>query len=198
MSGEILYQGHASVRIKTKDGHVIYVDPYAGQGYDEPADLILVTHQHFDHTAVDKPPKKNNTEIIDNYKAQQNGVYNSFDIDGIKIKAVEAYNKNHMKENCVGYLIDDNGTKIYISGDTGLTEQMPELASENIDYAFLPIDGIFTMSPQQAAQCAEIINAKYTIPYHSDPGSDFDENQANKFNTKSKQILRPGETLNYD
>ena len=49
---KLLYQGHGSLRIVTGEGKVIYVDPYAGEGYDLPADLILVTHGHQDHTAV--------------------------------------------------------------------------------------------------------------------------------------------------
>ncbi|MBR4667318.1 MAG: MBL fold metallo-hydrolase, partial [Butyrivibrio sp.] len=49
-AAKLLYQGHASVRITTPEGKTIYVDPYAGEGYDVPADLILETHGHFDHT----------------------------------------------------------------------------------------------------------------------------------------------------
>ena len=52
-SHKLLYQGHGSLRIVTSEGKVIYVDPYAGEGYDLPADLILITHGHRDHTAVD-------------------------------------------------------------------------------------------------------------------------------------------------
>ena len=48
----LLYQGHGSLRIVTAEGKVIYIDPYAGDGYDLPADLILITHGHQDHTAV--------------------------------------------------------------------------------------------------------------------------------------------------
>ena len=48
----LLYQGHGSLRIVTSEGKVIYIDPYAGEGYDLPADLILITHGHQDHTAV--------------------------------------------------------------------------------------------------------------------------------------------------
>ena len=52
----MLYQGHGSYRFALDDGTVVYVDPFAGKGYDLPADLILVTHEHFDHTKVDKMP----------------------------------------------------------------------------------------------------------------------------------------------
>ena len=55
----LLYQGHGSLRIVTAEGKVIYVDPYAGEGYDLPADLILITHGHQDHTAVKLIKKRN-------------------------------------------------------------------------------------------------------------------------------------------
>ncbi len=59
MGNTLLYQGHASARIVTNEGKVIYIDPYAGEGYDLPADLILVTHDHYDHTGIDKISQKN-------------------------------------------------------------------------------------------------------------------------------------------
>lgn len=74
--GEILYQGHGSLRITTSCGTVVYVDPYLGEGYDRPADLILVTHQHHDHTAVDRPARKEDCVLWQNMDALQNGVYN--------------------------------------------------------------------------------------------------------------------------
>jgi L-ascorbate metabolism protein UlaG (beta-lactamase superfamily) len=49
MATKLLYQGHGSLRITAADGRVIFLDPYAGEGYDKPGDIILVTHQHDDH-----------------------------------------------------------------------------------------------------------------------------------------------------
>ena len=54
----MLFQGHGSYRLETKDGVVVYVDPFAGEGYDVQADLILITHEHFDHNQTDKVPQK--------------------------------------------------------------------------------------------------------------------------------------------
>ena len=61
---KLLYQGHGSFRLKTNDGRFIYVDPYAGEGYDVPADIILVTHQHGDHTKIQKCVQKSDCRII--------------------------------------------------------------------------------------------------------------------------------------
>lgn len=55
---KILFQGHGSLRLTTKQGTVVYLDPYVGEGYEVPADIILVTHQHSDHKQIDKPAKK--------------------------------------------------------------------------------------------------------------------------------------------
>ena len=50
---ELLYQGHGSLRLTTAAGTVVYIDPFMGDGYDVPADLVLVTHQHYDHRSID-------------------------------------------------------------------------------------------------------------------------------------------------
>lgn len=55
---KLLYQGHGSLRLISEAGMVIYIDPFIGEGYDIPADLILVTHQHHDHNQIDLPPHK--------------------------------------------------------------------------------------------------------------------------------------------
>ena len=98
---KLLYQGHASIRLILNDGRVVYIDPYAGTGYEKEADFILITHQHSDHTAIHKVIQKDGCRIISNKEALANGEYKSFDFDGFKITAVEAYNKMHPKNKCV-------------------------------------------------------------------------------------------------
>ncbi len=63
-SPALLYMGQASLRIVTPENKVIYIDPYAGDAYDLPADLILVTHGHFDHCAVDKVKNRNEDCVV--------------------------------------------------------------------------------------------------------------------------------------
>src|SRR5450830_212474 len=88
---KILFQGHGSLRLISDSGIVVYIDPYAGIGYDVPADIILVTHQHMDHNCIEKPAKKPDNLIIQNFDALKKGSYKSFTVKGITIEAVPAY-----------------------------------------------------------------------------------------------------------
>ncbi|MBR6400340.1 MAG: MBL fold metallo-hydrolase [Firmicutes bacterium] len=191
----VLYQGHGSLRLIAGDT-VIYVDPYAGEGYDIPADLILVTHQHYDHNRLDLPARKESCRVFQNMDAIQNGKYVSFYFNGIHIEPVQACNKNHPIDECVGYVLTlADGTKIYFAGDTSKTEQMYELAGRKLDYAFLPMDGIYNMDIPEAIECAEIIKAKCTIPVHMAPGQLFDMSRAKQFVTESAMIVEAGEEI---
>ncbi|MGE5631028.1 MAG: MBL fold metallo-hydrolase [Caulobacteraceae bacterium] len=192
---KLLFQGHGSFRIVTDGGVVIYVDPYVGSGYDMPADIILVTHQHGDHNQIQKVAKKNTCVIIQNQDALQNGVYKSFDIMGVGIWAVPAYNSNHNRKQCVGYMLIFDGLKIYASGDTSTTEEMKEYSSKGIDYALIPIDGIYNMGPAEASDCADLIGAKHVIPIHMEPGALFSTQKAEKFTAKNRLIVKAGEEI---
>ncbi|MBR5928296.1 MAG: MBL fold metallo-hydrolase, partial [Spirochaetia bacterium] len=133
----LLYQGHGSLRIEA-DGMVIYVDPYAGEGYDKQADLILITHEHRDHNNVDLVKKTDKTLILRSKDMLTGGKYQTKKVGNITIEAVPAYNKNHKKEECVGYILTIDGKSFYLSGDTSTTDAMPGFADRNLDYAFLP------------------------------------------------------------
>jgi L-ascorbate metabolism protein UlaG (beta-lactamase superfamily) len=191
----LLYQGHGSYRIISNDNVVIYIDPYVGKGYEVPADLILVTHQHGDHNQVQLVTKKPDCTIIQEKEALAAGQYQSFDIQGVDIQAVPAYNRNHRREEAVGYIITVDNIKVYCSGDTSTTEEMKDMAALNLDYALLPIDGIYNMDAKEAASCAELIGAKHTIPIHMKPGELFDRNMAEKFTAKNRLIVGDGEEI---
>jgi len=192
---KFFYQGHGSFRITANDGRVIYVDPYVGEGYDLPADIILVSHQHGDHNNVNLCAKKPGCIIISNEEALANGKHNSFNLDGIEVQAVEAYNKNHKIDECVGFIITVDDVKLYASGDTGKTKQMETFAGMNLDYALFCGDGVYNMDPVEAAECAELIKAKHNIIIHLTPGQLFDLPKAKAWKAPNKLIITDGEEI---
>ena len=192
---KLFYQGHGSFRFTANDGRVVYVDPFVGEGYDLPADLILVTHQHSDHNQVQLCAKKSDCKIISNFEALDGCKHNAFNVDGIYVQSVDAYNKNHDPAQCVGYIITLDGVRIYASGDTSQTVQMKTFASMGLDYAILCGDGIYNMNPEEAAECARLIGAKHNIIIHLKPGALFDREMAEKWDAPNKLIVEPGEEI---
>ena len=176
---------HASLRIQY-DGLEIQVDPVARYAPETDylkfpkADVILVTHEHFDHFDRDTIAtlRKDGTEIVANPVVQKmlgfgtalaNGESRVL-AKGIKLDAVPAYNTTpghtqfHPKGRDNGYVLTIDGLRIYIAGDT---EDIPEMASlKDIDVAFLPCNQPYTMTPEQVAKAARKIKPKVLFPYH--------------------------------
>jgi L-ascorbate metabolism protein UlaG (beta-lactamase superfamily) len=192
---KLLFQGHGSLRFTLNDGRVLYLDPFAGKGYDIPADFILVTHDHFDHNKVDKPAKKGDCKIITWREALVNGEYKIFDFDGLKIEATGAYNQNHNKDECVGFILNFDGLKIYCTGDTGITEQMKTFADRHFDYAIFNTDNRYTIPFEESAKIAEAIGAKYNIPIHLSPVELFAPKRAEKWTAPNKLIVKAGQEI---
>jgi L-ascorbate metabolism protein UlaG (beta-lactamase superfamily) len=159
--------GHASMKIKTAGGTIIYIDPYAGTDYTDSADILLVTHSHNDHNQQSLVKMKSGGTVITYTTAIVAGVYQSFSVGTIKIDAVAAYNANHPKSSCVGYVLEFNGIKLYHAGDTGNIPEMANLAPRNLSYALLPMEGVFTMTPEEAMLSAAAIKAQQYIPIHT-------------------------------
>jgi len=177
---------HATMRIQY-DGKEIHVDPVGKKM--EPAtdykkfpkaDLILITHEHFDHYDKDavEELKKEGTDIITNPSVKRLMGYGTAVTNGeskvvlkdIKLEAVPAYNttkgheKFHPKGRDNGYILTIDGLRIYIAGDT---EDIPEMKDiKDIDVAFLPCNQPYTMTPEQAAKAAKTIKPKVLFPYH--------------------------------
>lgn len=184
----IEWLGHASFRIVSA-GKTIYIDPWKIQHPEPKADLILISHSHFDHLSVDDVRKlsKPDTQIVcaRDCAGQLAGRVHtlapgqSVEVGGITIKGVRAYNpakEFHPKaQNWLGFLVTIDGETIYYAGDTDLIPEMHELGP--VDIALLPIGGTYTMSADEAARAAAAIKPRVkAIPYHYGDivGSDAD------------------------
>ncbi len=200
----LLYQGHGSLRLSTNAGHVVYVDPFmspagvdSDEAYELPADVVLVTHQHHDHNAVDKMPHAAGCVVWQNMDAHpRRDAYLRREFLGgeVSVEAVEAYNRNHPKDECVGYVVRVDGLTLYFAGDTSTTSQMGLMPSMDIDYAFLPGDGIYNMDVAEAADCASLIKARHNVPIHLHPMQPYGEEEAARFAQLAPDVLliRPG------
>jgi L-ascorbate metabolism protein UlaG (beta-lactamase superfamily) len=194
---KLLYQGHGSLRLTTAEGKVIYIDPYAGGGYDVPADLILVTHQHGDHNQVNLIASRNpGCEVITEKESLKDGRHQTFDLGYVTAEAAYAGNKNHDPKQCAGYILTlSDSIQIYISGDTSKTAQMETLAERGLDYAFFCCDGVYNMDMTEASECAALIGARHSIPYHMAPGKLFDRGIAEQFEAQGRLIVAAGEEI---
>ena len=177
----IYFIGHATMMMKYNN-LIIHVDPvneYADYKKMPKADLILVTHEHHDHfdvQAIAAITKKSTAVVLNNSarnllksgQALEQG--DSAIIQGIKIKAIPAYNttagrdKFHPKGRDNGYVLNIGGRNIYLAGDTENTPEMSQL--KDIDIAFLPMNQPYTMTPEQLAQAVKDFKPKIVYPYH--------------------------------
>ena len=133
--------------------------------------------------------------MITNVEALAGGKHNTFNIGGVAVEAVEANNKNHDPAQCVGFIITVDGVKVYIASDTSRTKAMESFAQKKLDYAFLPIDGVYNMDAAEASACAKLIGARINVPVHMKPGELFDRASAETFEAPGRQIVAAGEEI---
>jgi len=156
---------------KIKGTRVVYTDPYqVTEG--EKADLILVSHDHYDHNdpASIEALSKEDTVVI---SAGDLSEGSEKTVKGVQIKAVPAYNTDkqfHPKGSGRGYIFTLDGVKFYHAGDTDNIPEMANLASEGIDVALLPVSGTYVMTAEEAASAVEAIKPKRCIPMHYGQG----------------------------
>ena len=170
---EITWLGHAGFMLEGVER--VYIDPYQIKTGLPPADIVLVTHSHFDHFSQNdiKRILGDSTVIVAPSDCKMSGnVRNvkpgdTIEIGGVKIEAVPAYNigkRFHPKESgWVGYVVEMDGVRVYHAGDTDL---IPEMKSINADVALLPIGGTYTMNVSEAIEAAKTIKPKLAIPMH--------------------------------
>jgi len=182
---EIKWLGHAGFLIK--NSKVIYIDPYNIKEESEKADLIFITHSHYDHCSVGDIKKiiKDGTKIIATADCQSKIIRfevpikiieqgQELEFGDLKISALPAYNIDkhfHSKnEGWVGYLIKMNDLLIYYAGDTDLIPEMKNLTGYNQQnkkfIALLPIGGRFTMNVEEAIEATKLIKPTLAIPSH--------------------------------
>lgn len=181
---DITFIGHGTLMFSF-GGKIIHVDPWTTftDYKDMPkADIILVTHEHFDHLDIKAIAalKKDGTQIIVNEaSAKQIGegtVLKNGDvktISGLKIEAVPAYNivhkadainPYHPKGNGNGYIITFGDKRVYVAGDT---ENTPEMKALNgVDISFLPMNLPYTMTPEMVADAVRALKPAILYPYH--------------------------------
>ena len=171
---KITWLGHSSFKLTGEK--IIYIDPFQIKE-EEKADIILITHEHFDHYSPEdvEKIKKENTIIVttpvtaEKIKGNVKTVIpgDELEISGIKIEAVPSYNTNkkfHPKnDKKVGFIITINGESLYHAGDTDL---IPEMEHIKADIALLPVSGTYVMTSEEACEAAELIKPKYVIPMH--------------------------------
>jgi L-ascorbate metabolism protein UlaG (beta-lactamase superfamily) len=194
--------GHASFKISGEKN--IYIDPWK-LGEEEPADIILISHEHYDHCSLDDVSKirKEDTVIITTGACanQLSGDVRllkpgeSVEIGPVKIEAVPSYNIGksfHPKERgYLGFIITaDDGTRYYYAGDT---DAIPEMSDIEADVALLPVGGTYTMDACEAADAVGRMHIKAVVPYHYGDivGSQKDAEEFQRLCGVEVHILRP-------
>ena len=167
---------HSSIKIMK--GIIIYFDPFRINEEKHDADLILITHDHYDHYSpedIKKVIKKDTIIVAPKTINELNNKENitfvepnqTYNINGYKIDTIPAYNISkhfHPKENnWIGYIIEIDGLKYYVAGDIDIT---PENRQIKCDVALIPIGGTYTMDYKEASELINIIKPKIAIPTH--------------------------------
>ena len=172
---------HSSIRFSKKK--IIYFDPFKIEENYNDADVIFITHDHYDHYSeedIDKVvkgdtiivvPEDLKTKLLKKGWKEENIITvrpnEIYTVKNIEFKTIPAYNVNkqfHPKENAwVGYLLEIEGVTYYIAGDTDITEENKKI---KCDVAFVPVGGTYTMDYKEAAELINEIKPKVTVPTH--------------------------------
>ncbi|MDP2913691.1 MAG: MBL fold metallo-hydrolase [Candidatus Omnitrophota bacterium] len=181
MTENLHWLGHATFRW---DGSkTVYFDPWNIPSASKKADIVLITHEHFDHFSKPDIAKISDEDTVVvageavtcQLKAQRELLRDiltvspgdSIDLSGVRIKAVASYNigkSYHTKASKkMGFIVTIDGVSIYHAGDT---DNIPEIKDVKCDIALLPVGGTYTMTAEEAAAAALAIKPKAAIPMH--------------------------------
>jgi len=183
---QITWLGHDGFKLK-KD-KVIYVDPFKLGAKAEPADLVFVTHEHFDHLSVDDlkkvvSPATTVVTIAACEKATKDlkpkavrvvSAGARLTVDGVSVEVLPAYNINKFRspgspfhpkaDGKVGFILGIGGVRIYHAGDT---DEIPEMVgAKGVEVALLPVSGTYVMTAAEAAKACNVIQPNLAIPMH--------------------------------
>jgi L-ascorbate metabolism protein UlaG (beta-lactamase superfamily) len=181
MPAAIEWLGHDAFRLRGA-GKVVYVDPYQlEQRHQPPADLILVTHDHFDHLDAGAIDLLRTPETV---VAGPAGVVAQLpgsievkpgeerELAGLRVRVLPAYNVNkfrspgepfHPRGQGVGYLVELEGETVYHTGDS---DPIPEMAGLQPDVALVPVSGTYVMTAEEAAEAVRAMRPGRAIPMH--------------------------------
>lgn len=174
---------HSCIRIATPEGKVAYFDPFMVADAPHDADVVLLTHDHYDHYSPEDLAKVANerTTIVaprtivgsllgkgeDQTRIVAVDPGQTLNVAGIPVETLPAYNVDkdfHPRaNNWVGYIVTIGGERIYVAGDTDIT---PENQQVMCDIALIPAGGTYTTTAEEAAQLVNIIHPRVAIPTH--------------------------------
>jgi len=181
----IEWLGHSGFRV-TVERASIYIDPYRIAADEPKADLILITHQHYDHFSIQdlERVRKETTQVIappavaerleGNVRSLTPGDVIETGVYGVDVRAVPAYNTSkrdnegrpfHPREaGCLGYELNVRGERVYHAGDTDVIPEMDWVVGA--DVALLPVSGVHVMTALEAAEAARRIQPTVAVPMH--------------------------------
>ncbi len=209
---KISWLGHDSFRIK--NGKTVIIDPFKIRPIPDKADVLLISHEHFDHLSLDdiKSVSTDKTTIVTipackreltNLKVKEVKAVKPGDkvsVGDVSVELVPAYNLNKFREpgkpfhpkadGKVGFIVSIKGVRIYHAGDT---DAIPEMKNIKTDVALIPVSGTYVMTPEEAAEAASMIKPKLAIPMHYGAivGSEKDAERFKQLASCPVQILKP-------
>ncbi|HEX4920464.1 MAG TPA: MBL fold metallo-hydrolase [Candidatus Bathyarchaeia archaeon] len=209
---QITWLGHDSFLVK--DGKTVIIDPFKLRSSPGKADILLISHEHFDHLSLEDIKKvvSNDTTVVTIAAAKKElGSVKVKEVKSVKpgdnvkigdvsIEVVPAYNLNKFREpgkvfhpkddGKVGFIIGMKGMRIYHAGDTDV---IPEMKGLKPDVALLPVSGTYVMTADEAAEAARMLQPKLAIPMHYGAivGSEKDAEKFKQLASCEVHILKP-------